>query len=130
MDALTNTLMQTENLYLMAGVFALLETLSRILPENISKHPLYIRMTPVFPVILCSGGVWLPGLGIPGMHASERILFGLILGYAVGHTYKMAMQSIFGKDSRLSKAIIVRNVAKVDASAKDIPYDDSKGGIA
>jgi len=130
MDALTTTLLQTENLYLMAGVFAMLETLSRILPENISKHRLYIRMTPVFPVILCSGGVWLPGIGMADMHASERILLGLILGYAVGHTYKMAMQSIFGKDSRLATVIAGNDAVTSDATGKDTTSEDSKGGIA
>jgi hypothetical protein len=101
MDPLTDLLLKQENLYLMAAVWVLLETLQRALPENVTSHSVWVRLQPVMPVILCLGGVWLPYVMARNAPISQHVMVGLILGYAVGHSRKIVLQGVLGQDARI-----------------------------
>jgi hypothetical protein len=101
-DAITDLLLRPENLYLMAGVWILLEVLKRVAPRLVA-HQLYIRLSPLLPLALCCAGVWIPGVADPAATAGIRILVGLVLGYTVAHSHKIVTQGILGRDPRLLK---------------------------
>jgi len=104
LDQLTDLLLKQEHLYLMAGVWVLLETIQRALPERITAHQVWVRLQPVMPIVLCLGGVWLPYVMPRGDPVGQHIMVGLILGYAVGHSRKIVFQGAFGIDSRIAHA--------------------------
>jgi len=101
MDPLTDLLLRKESLYLVAGVWILLETLRRVLPK-MAAHAVYVRLAPVLPILLCEGAMWIPGL-FDDLTSAHKVLVGLILGYASAHTRKVLTQSILGRDPLLVK---------------------------
>jgi len=105
MDSLTGLLMRPENLYLMAAVAAIQETIQRMFPR-LKARPLWVRVAPMLPLVLCSIGVWIPGVADPTVTAGLRVMTGIILGFVVAGSYKVVMQSVLGKDSRLAAQIV------------------------
>jgi hypothetical protein len=103
-DPLIQLLVRQENLYLMAAVYAFLEVVQRILPPKVTKNKIYVRLLPLYPIILCSAGVWTPGQQPADMSAVSKVLVGIILGYACAHSYKFWKQTIRGRDERLPGA--------------------------
>ncbi len=100
-STLTELLFRKESICLMGGSYVVLETILRLLPKGAKDHPVMVRLTPVLPIILCSVGVWIPGMFPDAIPLGERLMTGLILGYALAHNYKIVMQSVFSKDERL-----------------------------
>ena len=123
-NALTELLLRKENLYLMAGAWIVLQTILRFLPISVMDSPWTIRVLPIAPIILCSIGVWIPGLQSDSVQVGERIMVGLILGYAVAHSYKITLQSILGKDVRIvtarEKKKAMKSLVKSDTPTKDL----------
>jgi hypothetical protein len=70
-------------------------------------------------IVLCSIGVWLPGLRDVTASLADTILLGIILGFVVGQSHKIGVQSVLGKDSRLEGT---QDVAQPGAGA------DAPGG--
>jgi hypothetical protein len=129
-DTLVELLVRQQNLYLMAAVYALLTTIQKVLPPDYSDHHLSVRLAPLYPLILCSAGVWLPGQQPDDMGSSSKVLVGLILGYACGQANKIWKQTIKGKDSRIEAAREAKrqNAAEATAAAgADVPPD--AGGL-
>jgi len=103
MDPLTSLLLKAENLYLMAGVWVIQEMANRLLPPRVTQSQTWVRLAPVLPILMCLAGVWLPGIMPAGVPWTEYVLTGLILGYAIGHSRKIFMQGVLGRDPRLVK---------------------------
>lgn len=125
MDALTDLLLRQEHLYLMAGVWVVVQMFTQFLPPKISNHPVSIRLRPLFAIVLCSAGIWIPGITPPDTKVGSVILIGLILGYAVSHSHKLITQSLLGRDNRitsLSDAPKPEHVPADEASA-EVPTD-------
>lgn len=85
----------------MAGVWVLLETLKRVLPPIPAGH-WWWRISPILPILLCSAGVWIPGIEPEDITPISRILTGLIIGYAVYHSHKVVFQAVLGKEDHMS----------------------------
>lgn len=119
MNAIETLLLKPENLYLMGGVWVLLDALKRLFPK-LSGNPVFVRVSPLLPLVLCCAGVWIPGVAEVGTAAGERILVGLILGYTVAHTNKIVMQGVMGRDARLQ-------TGKPEDAAAEAPADVTKG---
>lgn len=98
---LTEILLRRESVLLMGATWALLETLHKALPDRVTGNPLLVRAAPLFPLALCSLGVWVPGLLPASAPIAERVLTGVILGYATGHSHKVLTQTILGRDKRI-----------------------------
>lgn len=118
---LTDLLTRKESWYLMAGAFIVVQTISRFLPDKVYNSAWFARVQPLFPIILCSAGIWIPGLASAGATIAERILTGLILGYVVSHSYKVLLQSALGKDERIAAAKERRKAARAAAPAPNKP---------
>ncbi len=101
-NGLANLMMRQENLYLVVATYVLLNTFFRILPPALETNVVLVRLIPVFPILLCSAGVWFPGQQPAGMTAGDKVMIGLILGYVCGHMHKFWMQTVMGQDSRLN----------------------------
>lgn len=89
------------NLVIMAGAWALLSTARQMFPR-VAAHSISVRLMPVLPILVCSAEVWLPGLSLGVVGAGDRVLLGIVLGFATGHGFKVAAQSLLGKDARLA----------------------------
>lgn len=100
-DILVQLLLRQENLYLMVAVYALLTTIQKVLPPGLNEHHLAVRLQPLYPMILCSIGVWIPAQQPPDMSAGSKVLVGLILGWACGNLHKVWKQTVRGKDARI-----------------------------
>lgn len=100
-DLLVQLLLRPENLYLMAATYALLTTIQKVLPPAWGEHHLVVRLAPLYPLLLCSAGVWIPGQQPVGMSIGSKILAGLILGWACGQMHKVWRQTVQGKDARI-----------------------------
>jgi len=104
-DTLVQLLLRPENLYLMVAMYAVLTTAQKVLPERWINHPLVVRLAPLYPLVLCSAGVWVPGQQPADMSAGSKVLVGLVLGWACGHLNKVWKQTVRGKDSRIQSAV-------------------------
>lgn len=98
--ALLDLLLRQENIYVMAAVVSLLAALKKV-AGKMSNHSLYVRLAPLYPLVLCSAAVWIPGLQPDGMTPGAKILVGFILGGACGWVHKLYTQTIMGKDARI-----------------------------
>jgi len=97
MDAL---IMRPENLITVLGVWILLDAFRRSVPKA-STSGLYARLVPWMPLVLCIAAQWLPRVGIVDAALGDKVLLGLVLGFAVGHAHKLIAQSVLGKDERI-----------------------------
>lgn len=91
--------LKPENLAVILGVWIVLTTAQRVLPELFAK-PLVVRLLPLMPLVLCIAAMWMPGVAAPPT-VGERVLLGLILGFAVGFVHKLVKQTGLGQDARL-----------------------------
>jgi hypothetical protein len=98
---LTDLILTKANVALMAASWALIQTARRLIPEKVFKSQAWVRAEPVLAILLCSIGVWLPGLRDVNAAFADTILLGIILGFVVGQSHKIGVQSVLGKDSRL-----------------------------
>ena len=117
-DALVALLMRQENLYLMAATYALLTTIQKVMPPNMGDHHLSVRLSPLYPLILCSIGVWVPGQQPVDMSAGSKVIVGIILGWACGHLHKVWKQTVQGKDSRIESARMKKKITSIDQKAE------------
>ena len=100
-SVLTDLILTKVNVSLMAAAWVLIQTARRLLPDALFKSQAWVRLEPVLGIVLCSIGVWLPGLHTAGSSVADTVLLGIILGFVVGQTHKIGLQSVLGKDSRL-----------------------------
>jgi len=98
---LTDLILTKANVALMAATWALIQTTRRLIPEKVFKSQAWVRAEPVLAIVLCSIGVWIPGLRDVTASLADTILLGIILGFVVGQSHKIGVQSVLGKDSRL-----------------------------
>jgi hypothetical protein len=102
-DVLTDLIITKANVALMAATWALVQTARRLIPERAFTSQAWVRAEPMLAILLCSIGVWLPGLHTPGASLADTILLGIILGFVVGQSHKIGLQSVLGKDARLEE---------------------------
>jgi len=100
---LTDLILTKANVALMAATWALIQTARRLMPERVFTSQAWVRAEPVLAILLCSIGVWLPGLRDVTASLADTILLGIILGFVVGQSHKIGVQSVLGKDSRLEE---------------------------
>lgn len=116
---LTDLILTKANVSLMAATWVLIQTARRLIPEKAFKSQAWVRAEPMLAILLCSIGVWLPGLRDATASLADTILLGIILGFVVGQSHKIGLQSVLGKDSRLD---VTQAVAQSGAGA------DAPGG--
>ena len=87
-------LLTKANLSLAGGVFVLLQTLKMVFP-TFFQGKLGQRLVPVIPLLfgvagsmagMCSGTRW-----------QEKVMIGLIAGFAAGHSFKVGKTTLLGK---------------------------------
>lgn len=100
-DGFSQLLLRTENLELMGATIALLSLLYRLLPAKIVDNPVAVRWAPLYPVLLCSIGVWIPGQQPADATIGSKLLLGLLAGHVCGHLYKIWDQTARGNDERI-----------------------------
>ena len=98
---------------LMAGTWIVIQMVIKFIPDRIYNAPWFVRLQSILPILLCSAGVWIPGIVPDGATVGEKILTGVILGYAVAHTYKIVLQSVLGRDRRIAESKAKRKSATV-----------------
>lgn len=98
---LVNIILKPENMAVVVGVWVIITTAKKAVPEFMS-HPILVRILPVIPIVLCVAAMWLPGVGQTDMAVGDKILLGLLLGFAVGHAHKVVKQAGMGKDARIN----------------------------
>lgn len=103
-ETLTELLLKKEYVLLMAGTYIIMQVIVSLLPQKVTKNQVWARLAPIMPILLCSAGIWIPGLRPDGATLADTVLTGLVLGYAVAHTYKTVLQTILGKDQRILEA--------------------------
>ena len=94
---LTDMLLTETNALVMAGVFCLLMMVHKIFPE-ITTRPIYKRLLPVLPELLCTGLLFMPGIHAEGQPWTVTVLTGLILGVASSKFHKVFKQTLLGDD--------------------------------
>ena len=104
---LIDTIMKPENLYIVIGVWILITTLHRVVPELKSKA-WWARVQPVLPLVLCNAAMWLPGVAQAEMSTGDKFILGTILGFSVGHAHKVVKQFGFGQDERIKNAKLAK----------------------
>ncbi len=97
---LTEIVAQPQNALIILAVWALIQAAKKTLPELANK-PMFARLEPLLPLILCSAAVWIPQATAEDIGTGERIMLGLVLGFAVGHAHKILGQTAFGRDRRI-----------------------------
>jgi hypothetical protein len=108
MEVFFSQLTRYQNMLLVVSVWVALATFKAMF-KRAAKSRLYARIAPLLPVLLCSAGVWIPGVA-DDHTIGTRIMLGVILGAITANSHKILKQSIIGKDeriptSRLSKFI-------------------------
>ena len=103
-DALTELLLRPPNFYLMVAAYAVITTAQKTLPTTWTRSITFVRLAPLYPMLLCSAGVWIPDQQPENIGIGSRILVGLILGWACGQLNKVWKQTVQGKDSRIDAA--------------------------
>lgn len=98
---LTEILLRKESVLLMGATWSLLTAARKALPPKARDSAWLVRLAPLFPLVLCSFGAWIPGVLPASAPVAERILTGLILGQATGHAHKILGQTILGDDKRI-----------------------------
>lgn len=99
-QTLISTVLAYENLAVVVGCWIVITTAQRAAPEFF-KRPIVARLLPIFPLVLCTAALWLPGVAQAAMSIGDKILLGLLLGFAVGHAHKIITQAGLGKDARI-----------------------------
>ena len=100
-QSLINTILLPANLAVVVGVWVLITTLHKAVPELKGKG-WWARLQPVLPLVLCTAALWIPGAAQADQSAADRILLGLLLGFAVGHAHKIVKQTGMGADARIN----------------------------
>jgi hypothetical protein len=94
----------------------LITTLRKVLPAKWNDNKLIVRFMPLYPLILCSIGVWIPAQQPADRGAGSKVLVGLILGWACGHLNKVWTQTVRGNDQKLRTAETKKQPPKIPAS--------------
>jgi len=98
--AFVDYLLQPPNLLIVLGSSVLLGVFHRVFPD-IREHHFWARVAPLAPIILCSGMVWIPGVGIQGLTHGSRVLLGIVLGALAANAHKIFRQGLLGHDTRI-----------------------------
>jgi hypothetical protein len=99
MEQFVTYLLRAENVLIMLAVSVSISVVHRLFAQHLERNPVWIRLLPVLPIMMCSVAVWLPDLVIGG--AYEKILLGVVLGAFSGHAHKLIRQTVFGNDKRI-----------------------------
>lgn len=100
-DVLWGILATRVNVLLMACTWIVIQTARRFMPERVFNAQWWVRLEPLLALVLCSIGVWIPGARVAGQSVIDTVMVGLILGFVVGQSHKIGLQSVLGKDARL-----------------------------
>lgn len=92
-------LLRYENSLVMFATWILVGLIYKLVPWM--RGSLAARLQPLAPIVVSSGLVWIPGLMPADSGIGERILLGIILGFASGSAHKMLKQGLLGEDSRV-----------------------------
>ena len=84
-------------IYLGAAITIVLQAGKQIMPQRVMQHPAWVRTEPVTPLVLGVAGVAL----MQGALSVEAASLGLCVGGFSGHLYKLAKQTLAGRDARL-----------------------------
>lgn len=91
-------LLRIENMLIVACVWVLMTTIRRSFPR-LGESQIWARLSPIIPIILCSGLVWVPG-AVEGS-VSTRIMVGVVLGAMAANGHKILKQTALGDDHRV-----------------------------
>ncbi len=97
---LIDYLMRVENLSIAVAVWVLLSIFCRVFPK-VKAHPLWARLAPALPILLCSIAVWIPGVADPELGVGSRVMLGIILGAVAANAHKILGQTVLGNDARI-----------------------------
>ena len=106
-------LLRYENSLVMFATWILVGLVYKLIPW-VKKNSLAARLQPLAPIVVSSGLVWIPGTMPVDSGIGEKILLGIILGFASGSVHKMLKQGLLGEDSRVKP--------------RDAPVPQSGGG--
>lgn len=98
---LIDYLMKIENISIAVAVWVLLSVVTRVFPK-LKAHPMWARLAPALPILLCSAAVWIPGCADPELGVGSRIFLGIILGAFAANAHKIFGQTVLGKDARIN----------------------------
>ena len=99
-SGLIDYLMRVEHISIAAAVWILLSVFCRLFPK-LKARPLYARLAPALPLLLCSAAVWIPGIVDPATGVGSRIMLGIILGAVAANAHKILGQTVLGNDDRI-----------------------------
>ncbi len=98
---LMDTVLEPANFAVVVGVWVIITTLHKMIPE-LKGRGWWARLQPVLPLVLATAAMWMPGVAQASMTFGDKVLLGLLLGFAVGHVHKMVKQTGMGKDERIA----------------------------
>ena len=104
---LVDLIFRPENLALVVGVWSIISGMAKAFPK-LAKRRVWARVQPLLAPALCIAAMlWLPGLkAAEGLSIGDRIVLGLVLGFAVGQVHKLIKQTWLGKDERIKPTIL------------------------
>ena len=100
-QTLIGVVLKPENLAVVIGVWVILTTVKQVIAGIVEKA-WWARIEPILPLVLCTAALWVPGAAQAGMSLADKLLLGLLLGFAVGHAHKIISQTGMGKDDRIN----------------------------
>lgn len=99
-----------KNAAVLAIALAVMTVLIKLAPPGLDENSLYVRLLPVYPVPLCMGIVWIPGLSATAaLTTGDKIALGAALGIGLAWSFKVWRQTVLGKDERIEKAKAIKN---------------------
>lgn len=82
-----------------AAINILLEAGKRAMPHRVLTHVLFVRTMPLTPLLLGVCGV----SAMQGGVSASSVALGVCVGGLSGHLYKLAQQTLMGRDARLEE---------------------------
>lgn len=101
MDLITPFLTVT-NLGIIFASAGILAAIRQYMPA-VDEHRIWARVQPVAPLVVCTALVFLPSATVAGKWG-DKIVLGIALGALSTLVYKVAVQTILGRDKRIQPA--------------------------
>lgn len=84
-------LLATNNILVMVACAVLIQAFKAALPAAWA-HPVMVRISRLIPIVLCVGGVLIPGVSEASI--GEEILLGVVLGAFSGQFYEFVRNNL------------------------------------